>query len=335
MKKVTVAICEVNDAYRERLTEYFIRKKAGQIQVSGFSTKKSYLQNKNKKFDIVLWSRGFEGIEQQENKSELYIYMSTAPQMEEAVKPVIFKYQSADEIMRSMFEYYLQLKKPDTYVSRKNKEIIGIYSPTRSRMQTPFALTLAQMLAGEKKILYVNFSEWAGFGNWLKEEYHRDLADLLYLISGYGNQLQGTLECVLHSINRIDYIPPISDGQLLYKIREEDYLALLHLLTEKTDYEVIFLDFGVMVPGFFSLLEQCTSIYSVIDQGELAKSQCRQFEISLMKAEMTHLAEKLEYVSFSPADVLRAEQEPVLQQWLCGVLGDKARTMRYRQHGAN
>ncbi len=334
MRKVTVAICEEQDAYRERLAEYFIHKRGGQIQVSTFSGKKQFLQKRCRKiFDIVLWGQGFEEILQTKEEDSLYIYLSENREQTEEMGPVIFKYQSAEEILRSMFEYFLELGKLDPYVCRADKEVIGIYSPTRSRMQTPFALTLAQVLAANQKVLYVNMGEWAGFGSWFKEEYHRDLADLLYLISGYGRQAQGLLECVLHSMNRMDYIPPMADAQLLSQTREEDYRELLRLLLEKTDYEVIFLDFGIMIPGFFSLLEQCTSIYAVVDHGEMARGQCRQFESSMLKCGMNHLAEKIEYISFSAAEVQMTEREPVLQQWLYGELGDRVRAARYAGNG--
>lgn len=335
MKKVTVAVCEVQDTYRERLAEYLIHWKGGQIQVYTFSERRLFSQvRESGSLDIALLGKGF-GESDARGTEILYIYLSETPDTDEDGKPVIFKYQSAEEIIRSMFEYYLELKKPNSYVCRKKKEIIGVYSPTRSRMQTPFALTLAQLLSEEKHVLYVNLGEWAGFGSWFEEEYHRDLADLLYLMSGYGSQVQGLLECVLHSLNRMDYIPPMTDAQLLCQTTAEDYQALLALLTEKTDYEVIVLDFGIMIPGFFSLLEQCTSIYGVIDQGVMAQGQCRQFEKGIAKSGKEHLAEKLEYVSFSMADVQVTEREPVLQQWLYGVLGDRARTARYAGNGAD
>ena len=82
-------------------------------------------------------------------------------------------------------------------------------------------------------------------------------------------------------------------------------------------------------------MERCASIYGVVDSGELARSQCRQFEASLMKAGREHLAEKLEYVTFSLTDMQLIEQEPVLQQWLYGVLGDKARAVRYLHGGTD
>ena len=325
VKKVSIAICDEENIYRERLAEYFIRKKGEMLQIATFSNRRKFAEGRrNKVFDIVLWCRGFEEI-LEKKKEELYIFLSETPDWEESETPIIFKYQSAEEILRKIFAYYLELGRKNNCICRKEKEIVAVYSPTRSRLQTPFAITMAQIYAEERKVLYVNLGEWAGFGEWLQQEYHRDLADLLYLMSGYGSQTQGLLECVLHTVNHMDYIPPMTDAQLLCETTETDYQELLSFLTDKTDYEVIFLDFGIMIPGFFSLLDKCNKIYGVTDQGMIAKGQCRQFEESMIKTGREYLAERITYVSFSMADTQLAEQEPVLNQWLYGVLGDRAR----------
>ncbi len=331
-----MAVCDVQDTYRERLAEYLMHKRAGQLKVYAFSSRKQlYEEEQRTSFDIVLFGKGFENAGAEAKGDTLWICLCEEPDWSEEKEPAIFKYQSAEEILRIAFGYYLKLEKTDDSVCHRRKEIIGIYSPTRSRLQTPFALTMAQMLAEEKRVLYVNMGEWAGLGAWLGQEYHRDLADLMYLISDYGNQVQGLLESVLHTVNRMDYIPPMADAQLLCQSGAEDYQSLLSLLVEKTDYEVLLLDFGVMIPGFFRLLEQCTRIYGVIDQGGLARGQCRQFEEGMVKSGAEQLAEKMEYVSFSMADMQVIEEEPALSRWLYGVLGDRARAVRYMNRGTN
>ena len=330
LKQIRIAICEEHTAYRERLAEYFIHRKSKQVKIWTFSDSKLFVkQNPVGVFDVVLWGKEFKKGIPKETAGTLYIFLSETPDWTEEYEPAIFKYQSAEEIWRRVFEHYLKIGKVDHHISRKEKEIIGIYSPTRSRMQTPFALTLAQVLGEDKRTLYVNFGEWSGFEGWLQESYRRDLSDLMYLLSDYGTQTQGLLECVVHSMERMDYIPPMADAQLLCQTKEEEYLRLLRFLIEKTSYDKIFLDFGIMVPGFYRMLDQCTNIYGIVDQSAMAKIQCRQFEESLMKSGMEHLAEKLDFITFTLWDEQILSQEPVLHQWMYSVLGDRARSVRY------
>lgn len=334
MKKLTVAVCEKSDIYRERLAEFVIRKKGAQIQIATFSCQERFLTRENMiHFDVILWGKGFERICHAEPES-LLIYLSETPEGEGKGR-YIFKYQSAENIVRTIFSYYLELEKPDHGVTRQEKEFIGVYSPTHSRMQTPFAMTLARLIGEEKKVLYLNFGEWAGFEPWMKEEYQRDLSDLLYLVSNRDNAIKGILDSVVHSMNRLDYIPPMRDASLLAQTDEEDYQNLLTFLAERTEYQVIVLDFGVMIPGFFRFLEQCSSIYGILDKGVLARWQWQQFEESIMRSGMEHLAEKIQEITFSAAETKTMEEEPVLQQWLYGILGDRAQAVRCMRYGTD
>ena len=53
----------------------------------------------------------------------------------------------------------------------------------------------------------------------------------------------------------------------------------------------------------------------------------------MVKSGAQQLAEKMEYVSFSMADMQVIEEEPALSRWLYGVLGDRARAVRYMNRG--
>ncbi len=329
MKKIRVAVCDTDRVYRERLAEYLIRKKSRQIQVYAFSGKRMLMdQLKSQPVDIVLYGTGFEPVPSA--GESLFIRMTEEQSGEEGA---IFKYQSAEEILRQMYAYYLRQRQKNLGSSRKAKEIAAIYSPTHCMMQTPFALAMAQTLSEEKQVLYLNLGEWSGFCPWMRPEYHRDLADLLYLLSSYGGQTAGILESVVHSYHRVDYIPPMTDAQLLVETEAGAYELLLQMLVEKTEYDVILLDFGIMVPGFFALLEQCSHVYGIVENCPWSRLRWQQFEDSLMKQELEELAGKLECITLELSDYQIMEEEPVVQQWVNGKLGDRARAVRYGNHG--
>lgn len=333
MKKIRVAVCDTDNVYRERLAEYLIRKKSGQIQVYAFSGKRMLMdQQKQQPMDIVLYGTGFEPVRSE--PESLFIRM--AEEQEEAGEEgAIFKYQSAEEILRQMYDYYLRQRQKNLGSSHKAKELAAIYSPSHCMMQTPFALAMAQILSEEKRVLYLNLGEWSGFCPWMGQEYHRDLADLLYLLSSYGGQTAGILESVVHSYHRVDYIPPMADAQLLAETEAGAYEMLLRMLVDKTEYDVVLLDFGIMVPGFFTLLEQCSHVYGVVENCPWSRLRWQQFEDSLMKQELEELAGKLECITLEVSDYHIMEEEPVVQQWVNGKLGDRARAARYGNHGAD
>ncbi|GHU43158.1 hypothetical protein FACS1894111_08290 [Clostridia bacterium] len=334
MKKLRIAICEEQKAYREKLAEYFICKKSDGLQVATFSKQTVFeREGAGIVFDIVLFGKGFARNKFKKEGGILYLYLSEEEEGEKEGIACIYKYQSLAEILRQIFLEYQKMGLVDTYIYGKEKEIIAVYSPCQSRLRTPFALTMASICASEKKTLYLNLGEWAGFTGWFAQEYSRDLSDLIYMLSGSEKKLKGVIESVTYSMNQMDFIPPMSDAVQLCDTSSEDYRKLLEVLAKQTDYEILVWDFGVMVPGFFSLLEGFGHVYSIVDQGNLAGGQRQQFEESLMKRGGEHIAEKTEYVIFSSAEGHAVERDPAIPQWLYNGLGDRVRSVRGNQLG--
>ena len=163
LKKIRVAVCDTDRVYRERLAEYLIRKKSRQIQVYAFSGKRMLMdQLKSQPVDIVLYGTGFEPVPSA--GESLFIRMTEEQSGEEGA---IFKYQSAEEILRQMYAYYLRQRQKNLGSSRKAKEIAAIYSPTHCMMQTPFALAMSNTLSMEKQFIYLHMGEWFTFCNYM------------------------------------------------------------------------------------------------------------------------------------------------------------------------
>jgi hypothetical protein len=325
LKKINLAICEKQESYRNKLKEFFICKKGDKLQVTTFSDPKAFglTEEEGLGFDVVLLGLGFEVPKKQ--KGCLLLRLTEELQDSREGIPILYKYQSGEDMLREIFARYQELGLEEPCLFGGKKEMIAVYSPCRSKMRTPFALTLARQLGEQQKLLYLNFDEWAGFGPWLGETYHRDLSDLLYLLDqGTG---KGLLESVVHTLNQVDYIPPMWDGQLLAQTGEESYEKLICFLEEQNAYESILLDFGIMVPGFFSLLHHCSRMYVIVEGGGLTKWQLSQFEEALFR-EGDGLEERMEKITFSSAEALALEGIGEPNQWLYGILGDKAREVR-------
>ena len=211
MIKIKLALCEKNEIYRRKFGDYLIEKKANSINITSI-TSVSLLQSKLKErqFDIILLGGGFERTTMHSlkikdghiNQNSIIIRLvDDEDKISDETEKNIFKYQSGDEIVRQIFYYYQSLELRENTTFKNNKEIIAFYSPCNSRLRTPFALTYAQVFAKEKKVLYINLAEWSGFAKWFMEEYNRDLADLLYLITSKNINIRGILESSIYRLN--------------------------------------------------------------------------------------------------------------------------------------
>lgn len=356
MRKISIAVCDTDQAYGEKLGEWISLERKEQLLGCCFSSPEHFLEyQKCQEPDIVLLGKGFAGhpeiikqvkAQREKEKKEyekkgifwmcLYDFAGKE-QLPEILGelPVIEKYQPASGIVREIFACYQNYGKGDEEPIMLRREMIGIYSPGHSIWQTPFALTLAQILGQKERVLYVNLKECAGFSEWFQEEYVRDLLDVMYLgLTGEA----GFSECIrstVYSMEGFDYIPPAEDGGCLGEISREDYIKFTGLLAEKSGYDLVFLDFGMMIPGFFELLGGCSKIFIPTEPGELQEGPLQQFRQMVARQGNPELKEKISYLALPHLTESTCQGKQWMHQWMWGELGDYTRRLVGVQGGTD
>lgn len=351
MKKISVAVCDTDQAYGKKLGEWISLEKGERLRGCSFSGPEGFLEfRKEQKTEIVLLGTGFwedvrileqikeprieEGEEEPENLQgdTVWIYLHDPEQeakVPEAVKklPAIEKYQAAPDIVREIFLYYRKYGQETQEITGSGKEVLGIYSPGHSILQTPFALTLAQAFTQKGRVLYVNLKECAGFARWLQENYQRDLLDVMYLCLNGERNIPDCIRSAACSLEGFDYIPPAEDGICLGETDRKDYVEFVTLLAEKSGYDVVILDFGMMIPGFFDILEKCSHVYIALEQEELQEEAVCHFRQMMSRQNRPLLEEHVTFLRLPAARTGRYHGVERLQQWIWGELGDCARQL--------
>lgn len=92
---------------------------------------------------------------------------------------------------------------------KKTTEIIGIFSPLGRCLKTSFALTLGQILAKERAVLYLNMEEYSGFEELMGKGFAHNLSDLLYYVRQDNQNLLYKMNSMIQTINNLDYVPPV------------------------------------------------------------------------------------------------------------------------------
>ena len=195
----------------------------------------------------------------------------------------IRKYQCADSIIQEIFETYMEKTKENMIRPMRNgaPKILAVYSPIHRTGKTTFAIALGQEYAKQKKTLYINQEEYAGFDDALDEGLN--LGDLLYYIKqGHGN-LGIRLQSAIKKKKDLDIISPIPISLDLKEISEQEWRMLLEQIVENSAYEYIILDVGESVQGIFQLLELCDRIYMPIQKDEISQRKIRRYEENIRR----------------------------------------------------
>lgn len=345
MRKIFIAVCDEDGSYGKKLAEWISLQKGEKLKCLSFCSPERFLEyHGTQRLDIVLLGDGFwdnpqvceeilkQGQDAKQQGQLLWMYLrneDVGGQTAECIRalPSVDKYQPVSRLLRKIFSVYQECDGEAPRQAETGKEIIGVYSPGHSIWQTPFALTFAQALGRGRKVLYVNLHECSGFKGWFCEDYEKDLLDVMYLCLDGEVNVAHCISGALYSIEGVDYIPPAEDGGCLGEISAQDYLRFVNLLSENSGYDIVLLDFGMMVPGFFQLLGACSKVYIVTEPGEMQGALLQQFRQMEQRQEDAELGHKLAYLSLPAISNEVYPGAGKMQQWLWGTVGDFSRRL--------
>lgn len=302
-KKVyTLYFCDKNEKYGKKLQEVLQMRGTFPFEVKVFTDyKKLFLQESSEENIIFLTTEEYETIQKNEKdrkemtkRKELLILLENGQERLEIGIPGIYRYQSVDQIRKEILQIYGtkrgELQSKGT--GRHKTKIIGVYSPIGRCLQTSFSLLMGQLLAKEKKVLYLNFEPFSGFRNLLGKSEDKDITDLVYSLHGKSNRLIFQIESMVSNLNGVDYIAPANSFMDLSSISEENWIILLQELKASGNYDYVILDLSEMVQGLLNVLQECTMIYTITKPDGFAVSKMMQYENLLMQMDYSDVLTK-------------------------------------------
>ncbi|MBR1692934.1 MAG: hypothetical protein IJ711_09200 [Lachnospiraceae bacterium] len=308
------AICDRQEQYVSKLAEYLNFKKAIPFQVVAFSSVDKLLEyGRQAKVELLLITEELFA-EHRERIAAAHVILLGESGIEViAGYRVIYKYQSAEQIMRQVLKIYGEIGDPMLLtVAHRQTEVIGVYSPVRRCLQTSFAVTLGQLMAKKKKCLYLNFEPFSGFSSLMKRQYEQDFTDLMYFLSNGMEKLVYKLQGMIESIGELDYIPPALSFLDFAQIDGETMRLLIDEIAMRTDYETVILDLSEHLRFLFDLLLRCDRIFTITKDDGMAQAKLEHYKQLLaymQKEEILAHTQLLELPQFEEIPV-RLEQLP-------------------------
>lgn len=301
-----LAILDEEKKYARRLAAFLENRTQMPFRVLAFDNQDKLINFliKDRAY-ILLVNRG-QWLSEMEELADQIIFL-TGEQKEERLEkgfegylyPAICKYQSGEAIAKKILGIcailetpILPLAKGQALTSEK-AEVIGVYTPVKRSLQTSFSIVYSHLRAKKKKTLYLNFESFSGFGAWFQREYQTDLMDLLYFLDGSDGKFLLKLAGMVESFGGFDYIPPAMAYEDFMMVNASQWVKLIRLIAEKSNYEVIVLDLGEQMQGLFEIFSLCDKIYTLGKTDGIAMAKMENFEQCLRMSGREEVLQKI------------------------------------------
>lgn len=281
MKKDIFAVCDLEASYALKLMEFIQEKQGTSFEVQAFTNVKSLCEfAKKHKISLLLISAQAMCGDIKSLPIEKIMILSEGEVLEELEDyPCVYKYQASDSLISEVMGYYaVEKRTAPQALLKKDMRCVAVYSPVKRTLKTSFALTLGQLLARDRRVLYINLESYSGLSWMLGKEFAADISDLMYFVKrGYGS-LVYKLQGIVQSINNLDFIPPALSPMDIRSVTCEEWLALLGEIEAYSAYDAVILDFDETVDGFLEILRHCSTIYMPVREDGISVAKIRQYE---------------------------------------------------------
>lgn len=297
MKKQIFAVCDTEAEYARNFMDYLNRKKNMPFEVQAFTSAESLIAFAGKNhIELLLISAEAMCREIQEMDIGKVVILTEGVQPPELSGYAgVYKYQASSQVVREVMARYgeekavLPLQSP---ALKKETEILGIYSPLGRCLKTSFALTLGQILAKEKTVLYLNLEEYSGFEELFGQSFPGTLSDLLYFVRQGENSLSVKISGIVQNAGTLDFIPPVQSPLDIRGTPWQDWACLIQEIVLHTSYEVLILDIGNGIDEVFQLLDMCRTVYMPVRSDKISVCKILQFEKLLQLLDYSQILSK-------------------------------------------
>lgn len=313
------AICDPEESYAVRMSEYLTEKVRLPYEVHLFTSgeeMRRFLET-NTTAAVMLAESAAELLNEEglgSRMGKIFLLKETEEEkryLDEEERIVrIGKYQMPEQIIEQVLN---QMENAGGWRISNTQELtesklVGIYSPIRRCLQTPFALTMGQLLAKEHRVLYLNFECYSGMRQLLNRDFSTDIMDVLYYFRCAREKLGARFAAIVQSLNGLDYIPPVCSSLDFREVKGEQWVELCRELARIGDYEYLLLDLDDGMNGLFELLKECCRIYTITKEDRAAMAKMTHYEEVLRfheREDITERTRKCRFPIFAhiPADL--------------------------------
>lgn len=318
MEIKVLAICDTEKQYAIKLMEAFCDKKDFGFQVHAFFDAEELRQFAAKtRVEILLISGRIMSKTISQLDIGKVILLSAGEIYEEfSDYENIYKYQSAEHIMKEVLCYYAEYARPvaGMYYGKKEFEVHGVFSPIGRCGKSALAEGLAKAFGKNKKTLLLDLQSFCAQKEQLGEKELWDLADIIYFLRQGKQTFLYKLGSIVQNRNTYDFILPMKSPADLRSVTLAEWTELLEKLASDSSYQVVVIDFGQDVCGLLQLLSQCTKVYTPVLPDTDSKRKMENFEWILCDENFEKVIESIHKINL-PGNFDKLNAKKFMEEW--------------------
>ncbi len=301
MQKLKIALCDNDEFYCRRFSEYVVKHKAKEMELSVYSNREQFEEAlSSQKFDLVLAGKEFADEEMDkvlflcddlgEKVAEPAMWDSNMPPMRKSIS----RYQPMEQVLHEL--YVLVGRDRDggnVMTGTGNLEVIGICSPCRHEMQNLFSVLYSVNMAESKKVLYISFLEFLGFKELFEFTGEHDMGDIMLRVRGDCLTRESFWNCVYEAYGA-SMVLPFENPENLHQIGKDEFYRFLEFVENFTDFELVVVDFGISMEDVADCMKRCDAIYLLGKEEFFYKCQEEAFLEGMKKSGNEDVIEKIQ-----------------------------------------
>lgn len=319
-----MGILDEDNFYGERMFQYLRANESLPFDIILFTDKekaKDYICRQGVEI-LLVDSEDFDS-EMLEKVGQIMIFTETL-ETKEGHFPMIYRYQSMENIVKEVMQYYKQVNVPLLWGrANSGRRVLGVYSPLHGCRKTAFALTYGQLLARKEHVLYLCLDAFSGFEALMGQSFQSDVSDMIF----YQQQssLMKHITALIYKVGQLDYIPPVRCSEDLWNIDYKVFIEALHTLIEAGVYDTIVLDMGEAFGKVEIFMTLCQKIYMPVKEDWVSSCRLEEFEDCMRQKGYETLLERVQKIKLPSWKGVESRQL-YAEQLLWSELGDYVRS---------
>ncbi len=325
MKRV-IAVYDVDPFYADRFAKVANQKEAVPFTVIAFTSVerlKRYMEENS--VEILLVDAGAREMVKDLPARQILTLSDGELQPVEGGIASIYKYQSAEGILREVMASYGAAPEESPVAAGVPSTLIGVYSPVNRCLKTSFCLALGQIMAREQKVLYLNLEDCSAMAKLMPESFKGDLSDAFYYYR-QGNYNWVKLATMVYTWGSLDYIAPVRYPEDLSSMTSEDIKGFLMCLAGEGVYDSVIVDMGQFGRMAAEILDSCQIVYMPVKEDIISAAKIEIFEEYLEASGRQKLKKRIQKLKL-PYHSNFSRREDYLEQLIWGELGDYVRRL--------